>query len=255
MNVANDSVLDSNHNIKINNVDTNGDGTITYVKKGYGKVTTKRPLGAIRLEQALNEVKMSQQELAERIHVLQPTISRIITGKTKRSHYLGEIAQVLNKSVTWLAGLDEDSKSSADLNGNELIIDGKKFFLVHIFEADTDIEMHTIADDFIVLSEHCFPHNTKVESMRYLIQPDRAMSPEIKINSVVIFDTSDHKIVNGNIYIIQAMNSLVARFLFMQPNGQVLIRSKDSDFPDFTVDAKCDDIKILGRVILSKNYH
>lgn len=256
MNVANDSMLDINHNIKIHNVATNGDGSITYTKKGYGEITTDRPLGAIRLEQALDEIDMSQQELADRIKVLQPTISRIVTGKTKRSHYLGEIAQVLNKSVSWLAGLEEDAKSSADLNGDELIIDGKKFFLIHAYEPDLDDQAKVKKDGgFIVVSDKNIPNNINIKNVRYLTQNDRAMSPEIKHNSAIIFDTQDRKINNGCIYAIQVMDSIVARFLFMQPNGQILIRSKDDDFPDFSVNPQDGSMNILGRVFLSENQH
>lgn len=255
MNVANDSMLDSNHNIKIHNVATNGDGTITYTKKGYGEITTDRPLGAIRLEQALDEIDMSQQDLALRIGVLQPSISRIISGKTKRSRHLTDIAKVLNKSVSWLAGQEEDEKSSADLNGSELIIDGHKFFLIYAYEPEDDIETITKGDSFIIVSCHCVPEQTKVSDVRYLTHIDRAMSPEIKPNSAIVFDTADKKIVNGDIYVIQVMNNIVARFLFMQPNGQVLIRSKDADFPDFSVDPDNGDMKILGRVFMSKNQH
>ena len=254
MNVANDSLLDNNHNIKIHNVVTNGDGTITYTKKGLGEVTTDRPLGAVRLEMTLDEIDMSQLELARHINVLQPSISRIISGKTKQSRHLPKIAKVLNKSVSWLAGFDEDTKSSAEINGNELVIDDRKFFLIHAYETNCDIELND-KDNFIIISSHCIPENTNVDDVFYLTHSDRAMSPEIKANSVIVFDTADLKIVNGDIYMIQIMNNIIPRFLFMQPNGQVLIRSKDPDFPDFSVDPSNDDMKILGRVFMSQNQH
>jgi plasmid maintenance system antidote protein VapI len=60
----------------------------------------KRPLGAVRLELVLDELKMSQSELARRIDSGQSTINKIIGGETRNSTYLNPLPGVFGRIRT-----------------------------------------------------------------------------------------------------------------------------------------------------------
>lgn len=63
---------------------------------------------ADRLQEALDGAGWSQGKLARTIGVTQGAISQILLGKTLRSKFLPEIADVLGVSLRWLAGDDVD---------------------------------------------------------------------------------------------------------------------------------------------------
>ncbi|MCU4320627.1 LexA family transcriptional regulator [Acinetobacter bereziniae] len=244
-------MLDRNQIQIQNDVVTNDDGTITYTKKGYGEIITDRPLSAVRLELALDEANITQVELAEMIHVKQPTISRILSGKTKNSRHLSTIANILNKNVSWLAGLDQDDEIRSNINGNELTIDNNTFIIIREFTGDESNHTKS-SQNMMIISASKIPQSIKHEDIYFINQPDRAMSPEIKTHSSVFFDHANTMVLSGDLYVIQSMGSIFTRLLFIQPNtGQILIRSKDADFPDFIVER--NDIKIIGKVFMSIN--
>ena len=61
---------------------------------------------ADRLQEALDTAGWSQGRLARTIGVTQGAISQILLGKTRRSKFLPDIADVLGVSVRWLTGED-----------------------------------------------------------------------------------------------------------------------------------------------------
>lgn len=66
---------------------------------------------AARLRVRMEEVGYTQETLAEAIGVTQGTISLILTGKTRRSRILPEIAKKLEVSLQWLMGETDDPSS------------------------------------------------------------------------------------------------------------------------------------------------
>lgn len=252
------SSLDTKHQLTI---DTNNEDQfhqISYVKKGYGPQVTDRPLGAIRLELAMEEAKITQLELATKVGVLQPTISRILDGTTKRSRYLPSIAKVLNKNINWLAGIEPDDKNNALVNNNLLDINSHLFMLIPQYKNKDELTDQSISEsikteDFIIIAKDQIPSSIDPSGLRYIHEPERAMMPVIKTGATVTFDTQDTSVTSGDISVIEFGNTICARFLFSQPNGDILIRAKEDDFPDYTVRNGEDNFKILGRVIFVTN--
>lgn len=56
-----------------------------------------------RLKSARENKSLSQQEVAERAGMSQPTYYKIESGKTKRTTYLNDLARVLGVDANWLA--------------------------------------------------------------------------------------------------------------------------------------------------------
>ncbi|ENV14689.1 hypothetical protein F965_00035 [Acinetobacter schindleri NIPH 900] len=256
--VQNGQDFDVWKNIKIEEDEVEGGQIITFVKKGHGIRKTKRPLGAVRLELALDEAKMSQSELARRLNVGQPAINRIITGKTRNSNLLPLIAKELGKNQLWLAGNEPNDKSIAMIQDDFLVIDNEPFIIVKHYSNgnsdNSDTENLSIdAKGIVILAKDQLPEIANVEGLRFIYQPDRAMAPEIKSGASVTFDTHDTEIINGDMYAIQVGNIECSRCLFVQPDGSILIRAKQADFPDYTINNTDSNFKVLGKVVFVSN--
>lgn len=246
--------LDAQHNLTVEPANEEHAERITYIKKGHGKQTTQRPLGAIRLELALKEVNMSQTELAKEIGVNQPTINKIIDGTTKRSRYLPIIAKILNKNVNWLSGLEPNDKNNAVVNNNLLGINNQKFFIIPKYnKKDTPIPDSINKEESIIISQNNIPTDIDPNHLQFIYETDRAMSPDIKAGAIVTFNTQDIDLTSGNIYVIEYENIVCTRFLFFQPTGEILARAKEADFPDYTISPNQENFKILGRVLFVTN--
>ncbi|OKL45561.1 transcriptional regulator [Pseudovibrio exalbescens] len=71
-----------------------------------------------RLQQALENSRMSQSALAKTIGVERSTISQLLNGQDARlpnAHVVGECAAVLNVSADWLLGLTDMPQQAGDL--------------------------------------------------------------------------------------------------------------------------------------------
>lgn len=250
--------LDSLQNVVVHEATESSPSSITYTKRGYGEKETQRPIGAVRLEIALDEAKMTQTELAEKIKVRQPTISRIIDGTTKRSRYLPTIAKVLNKNVNWLAGIEPNDKNNAVINKNLLDINNHLFIIVPLYKnKDNDpsdnINESILKESTVMIAEGLIPKNIDPNSLKFIYETERAMSPEIKIGAAVTFNPLDTIVTSGDIFVVRIGDTISSRILFTQPNGEVLIRAKAEDFPEYNVRVGSDDFEILGRVIFVTN--
>lgn len=78
------------------------------------------PLTAIRLRERMDEVGMSQGELADAIGATQGAISQILTGLTRNSRLLPKMASALCINLDWLAGLSDEKIDMFDAAGDEL---------------------------------------------------------------------------------------------------------------------------------------
>ena len=232
---------------------------ITYAKQGYGVRTTPRPLGAVRLEMAMDKAGLNQTQLAELTGVTQTTISRIINGDTVNSKHLPKIAKALNKGVEWLSGSNTAETSAATITGNKLIIDKNLFIMVPRFKGYKDGEDgHIIGrdqehDETRMLLSSSIPESIDKDRLNFYIENERGMNPIITVGATVYFESSFVSISSGDIYAVRIGDQITSRNLFVQPNGDILIRAKESDFPDFTISHSEANDCVLGRVIFVTN--
>lgn len=66
------------------------------------------PMRVDRLEQAMDDEGFNQTSLAEAVGATQGAIQQILSGRTKRSRLLPDIADALGVSVQWLIGKSDD---------------------------------------------------------------------------------------------------------------------------------------------------
>ncbi|MGT2513756.1 helix-turn-helix domain-containing protein [Sphingomonas panni] len=63
---------------------------------------------ATRLKARMDEVGMSQAELARRLGLAQPTIAKLVSGASQRTSHLHRIARELSTTPAYLIGETED---------------------------------------------------------------------------------------------------------------------------------------------------
>jgi len=250
--------FEARNKIHVHENEHGNEQNISYTKKGFGPQTTSRPLSAVRLELALDEAGLSQTDLANKIDVVQSTISKIIDGSTKRSRYLPQIAKVLGKDVNWLAGTEPSDKNPPTINKNLLRINKNLFVLVPKYEiknnrpTENSNESITSEGTFMIASTY-LPQNIDSNALQFIEEPERAMQPDIKQGSIVTFNSQDITVKNGDIFVIRIGETVCSRILFSQPNGDILIRAKEPDFPDYVVKPQDSTFTVLGKVVFVTN--
>ena len=74
-----------------------------------------------RLSEVMSNKGLNQEELAAMINVKQPTISRILNGKTNKSAMLIQIATALDIDYLWLTTGVEPKEKNVELIYNDNI--------------------------------------------------------------------------------------------------------------------------------------
>lgn len=244
------------------------DGLIEYDKTGYHKPqVTDKPLSSVRLELAIDASGLTQGEITQLVNsqvdkdsqIAQPTISRIVSGKVKKTAYFPILAKTLGVSASWLAGLDESDEMSIKSQENEISINGQRFILVRIYGRKHND--HTLThsnrngrESKTMVAAALIDDTVDTSKLKFIYEDDRANAPVILPGASVTFDTSNTTIINGDFYVIQhGENKECVRALFKEPNGDTRIRARQSEFPEYIVKKGEQDFKILGRVVAVTN--
>lgn len=117
----------------------------------------KLTVTAKRLRSRMDEIGVTQDQLAEALGVTQGTISLILTGKTQRSRLLPDIAQKIGVELSWLRG-DESASVDNYITHNDNIISATDDYeprgnLVSIREIDLRFGMGTTYLDVPVTTQ------------------------------------------------------------------------------------------------------
>jgi transcriptional regulator with XRE-family HTH domain len=83
-------------------------GTSISIGGGRASPIEVTELRRARIRSAMKEADVDQSELARRVGCTPGAINQILSGLTKRSRFLPEIAIVLGVSVGWLVGDSDD---------------------------------------------------------------------------------------------------------------------------------------------------
>ncbi|GEM_PF-2087291 len=252
-NPVDEASLSSRINIK-------DDKTIDYVKKGFGQLNTDRPLSSVRLELALDESGLTQDELAKLADVEQATISRIIMGKTKKSRFIPNIAKALGLNSEWLAGLEQQD-IIVKVQDNTLRISDENFILVRMYEDANNPnalkDKNAGRDSTIMIAAQLVSDNISHNDLRFVYSEDRANAPEITPGAAVTFNLKEEEVTpstNGDYFVIKHGKNKYVRTLFLEPDGSIRVRAKQENFPEYTVNTENDPtFQILGRVLFVTN--
>lgn len=109
-------------------------------------------------------------------------------------------------------------------------------------------------DPYIMLPKNDYPELLSDTHMLHAVSADDdSMEGTIYSGALLLFDTNDHGIESGKIYIIRSGEEIMVKRLFNDPKDQdkVIIKADNIYYPQFSVNHS--DITVIGRVVFVYN--
>lgn len=226
-----------------------------------------------RLNYAMNEMGMSQGQLAKKAGMAQPTIYRIASGKAQGSSKILDIAKALGVRAEWLLNGEEPMRPHRQTHCKQSEIpDESEWGSVATWDSRTPLSNDEVEVPFLKDIEFACG-NGRIGSEDYngfklrfskatlrrvgastdghgvVCFPARgnSMEPVIPDGATVAINTEDKNIVDGRLYAIDENGWKRIKMLYRTGPERVSIRSYNSaEFPP--EDKSLREIEIIGRV-------
>lgn len=208
-----------------------------------------------RLDKLITDRGLSQSELARRVGIKQPSIARLISGHTRSTSVLLEIARELRTSPEYLIGETDDADASfGDESSKQILSD--QLDLVALREIDLNMGLGATYLDVPVTE------TTRYFSREWIRQYTRA-NPDHLFFAQGIGDSQTPTILDSDLLLIDASQkhlTLTDKFwaiAYAGTGGVKRLRNK----ADGSVEMLCDnalvpndvaydgELEILGRVV------
>jgi phage repressor protein C with HTH and peptisase S24 domain len=201
-----------------------------------------------RLLEAMEKRGFSQSDLARAIGVTQGTINQLISGRTAKTRYAGEIARALQVSVDWLNGHDAPS-------GLQVKMPDVDF--VQLTELDIGYGMG--GGTFI---EEYGDHTPRVFDPSWIRDVTRSppemlflarglgdsMSPTLLDNDIVIVDRGQRTLTQQDrIWAVTYGELGMIKRVRRRPDGTILLMSDNTTVPP--IEASAGEVNIVGRIV------
>lgn len=226
-----------------------------------------------RLKYAREQLNMSQSEVAEAVGMKQPSYYQLESGKTQRSRYINEIANVLKVDVDWLVyGKGKATKDSeanqADLlaEGAVILIGGStKYPLVKIpyldikascgpgYINEENPEAHTQSFTVEFLRNNSLPTDGKGLILMHACSD--SMGYTIPHGTLMLVNTNESEydnFINNKIYVFNADGEMICKRAVKNLDGSVVLKSDNADkdtYPDQIISRDTfSQFRLFGRV-------
>ncbi|WP_156819085.1 XRE family transcriptional regulator [Psychrobacter lutiphocae] len=173
------------------------------------------------------------------------------------SDRLDEIEAAYTKSLEQLEPSDEQIAELEDRDWDWELESEDDFKNKEILDR---IKNHSTVDDFIdnyqYSDELAQPQSqvarrahARLEKTLFYRQTDRSMEPIITIGAQCSIDLTRRQINNGQLYLILRHDFLGIRTLFIQSDGSLLLKPKNSDYPDESISkSEVNSLQVIGHV-------
>ncbi|WP_404609752.1 XRE family transcriptional regulator [Caballeronia udeis] len=231
---------------------------------------------ATRLDEAmqLRGFGSNQSALSRASGVPQPTINRILKGKTPTPDVetLRKLSEALSVGFTWLSDGTLPVTKLANSAQNPLLSSGKTG--VEVWETEADLksdESRVWIDKFSyhfsagagviqweVQQKNALPINVTVfrnndanpKDCRLLEARGDSMEPYLSDRDVFLIDTASINVVDGERYAVFFEGESLVKQIFKQVGGAVVLHSYNPKYPDKTVPREMIElVQVVGRVI------
>lgn len=208
---------------------------------------------AERLKYAREKLRLTQQEVANLAGMSQPTYYKIESGKTQRTTYLNELANILGVNPNWLtAGEGEMPALQPNISPNFQPIDD--------WDGTTPLDNDEVAvpfyKDFSVACGHGTDGVAYDDEWRRLrisrttikrigshkdqifatLADGDSMSPTINDGDTIWVDMSKENIKDGKIFVFEYGGLFMCKRLYRLPNHGLRVVSDNSDaYPDWEI--------------------
>lgn len=197
-----------------------------------------------RIALLLDERNITQVEFAATADITPATLSNIITGKSKTTKYLSQIAEALGVERCWL---------EKGVTLSKVAVTPKRIKLIHNFDNYINTKDRFISlPSELLLDPYLKPKDSLDHDLFYLVVPDKGVEQVFKENAVVFIDIDKTDLFDGYFYVIEYGGLICIRELFHAPYGGIRIihRSNNTEYRNFTIaHDDISSIKILGKVV------
>lgn len=197
---------------------------------------------AERLKLAMDEAGMSQAQLAETVGIAQPSVFKILSGKTLSSGYIVHISKALGVRPEWLALNEGPMRKSHETNYDAPYPPPQtpEVKFVHIWK-----------DEHKTKDLQAIPNDLNVNDCKAFILDHDSGFPEATKGAVLVVDTSEKPKVNDYVYALSHGSYSVFKYLLGDDGGFL----SPSD-PRASLLKIGDATKIIGVVVyISKKFN
>lgn len=221
-----------------------------------------------RLREAMDAAGISQMRLAELVGLKQPSIGRLLSGETRTSRAIVQIAAVLNTSAAYLMGNSDDASiASGDLRIPSVTTEAKEGLsgrggksdadMVEIAELDLAFGMGggAFLDEAVRVRNQPFGRrwlrnftDSPFEALRFARGMGDSMMPTILDADIVLIDTAQQTPrMSDQIWAIHMHGLGMIKRLRAGPDGSMKILSDNPSVPEEI--AYDGEMQVLGRVV------
>jgi transcriptional regulator with XRE-family HTH domain len=238
-------------------------------------VTTTTTTVGDRIRQRRLLLDISQKELAKRAGLAQPTISSLEQNIASNSRALPKIADALKCNALWLQTGEGDpelmlegTRPAATLERQLYAMESLPMpFEVEILESRGSCGGGTIDQrdvDEIAAHKRAFVLSTDLQekgvkdhtAIKAAIADGNGMANFLIHGDLVLFDTSDKRLLTNHIYAFEMPTGLAIRRAVIRSNGRVLLTFDNQDkqlYPDEEYSTEeVDALNVIGRFFLLK---
>jgi phage repressor protein C with HTH and peptisase S24 domain len=206
---------------------------------------------ADRIQIRLNELGFSQQELATRAGVSQPAIYKLVSGQSKTTRKLLEIADALQCDPEWL---NTGVSRSYGLSGNKQ----PSSFDIPFYDVQFSAGFGSVADDNGAYETLEVPEQlltmmgvSPANACIVKVKGD-SMEPTLHNDESIVIDTSVIKPLSNQLYAFEFEGDLKVKRFVKEFSGYWTIKSDNKNNPayqDQTIaQDNVDRLRIIGRV-------
>lgn len=226
-----------------------------------------------RLKYAREQLNMSQSEVAEAVGMKQPSYYQLESGKTQRSRYINEIANVLKVDVDWLVYGKGKAKKGSEANQADLLAEGAviliggstKYPLVKIpyldikascgpgYVNEENPDAHTQSFTVEFLRNNNLPTDGKGLILMHACSD--SMGYTIPHGTLMLVNTNESEydnFINNKIYVFNADGEMICKRAVKSLDGSVVLKSDNADkdtYPDQIISRDTfSQFRLFGRV-------
>ncbi|WP_294642962.1 S24 family peptidase [uncultured Aureimonas sp.] len=208
---------------------------------------------ATRLKARMDEVGMSQAELARRLGLAQPTIAKLVSGASQRTSHLHRIARELSTTPAYLIGETEDpSEGAVPLPTLETVLE--QFGQVFVPLLDLS---ELVGGPSTTATPRFEPfRRERIEPMirgrfdqvfAFEMQGD-AMEPTLRHGTLCLVDRAQDRIVmQDEIYVVAVQSMIAVKRVRAKPDGSFVLMADNRAIPDDH--AETENLRVIGRLV------
>ena len=207
-----------------------------------------------RIQQRLDELGISQAELARRCNLAQSTVNGLITGSSRSSAHLHVIARQLGVSTAWLAGVRP--ANDRGITGEESVEDWTERLgialipLVELSACEGDVKEFPVLAQVPISREwiHEWAGSKEPGFLFVTRFEGDDMAPTIGSRDLVLFDASETDIrKQDKLWAVTYGGIGVIRRVRRVGEGKLELRADNRHIQPIA--ATVDEVRVVGRVV------